>query len=66
MVSKKDKKFIIKLVSVKVVIVVVFVLLVIPIYLVDPEFTIQCVGERCEVPQELVNGIELIRRELNG
>lgn len=65
MVSKKDKKFIAKLVSVKVVIVVVFILLVIPIYLVDPEFTIQCVGEPCEVPQELVNGVELIRRGLD-
>ena len=46
MVSKRNKKFIVKLVSVKIIIVVAFVFLVLPIY---------------PSPQELKSGIDLIR-----
>ena len=67
--SKHTKKTIKQLVIFKIVLITAIVLLVVPIYLVEPEFTIACVSEPsepCPIEPEFVNGFELIRRGLNG
>ena len=61
MVSSRDKKLIKQLVSVKVIVVVVFILLVLPVF--PFEVPIVCVTEPCENPVELKSGIDLIRQE---
>lgn len=57
-IAKRDKKFVIKLVAIKVIIVSVFLLLILPVFPV--EIPIVCITEPCINPIELKSGIDLI------